>query len=262
VLGVLGVIAVVLLVVLTSDDGDGSLAAPSTTDPAEPVTTRRPDTPETTEPSPDTTAPDDSDEAAVAGDVSALDVVEDGFSTYAGSIGDTTNGSFGFLVENTGDATIVGAPLSVAIRDEAGGVIETTNFTVGVIRPGETLGYGAELIQHPTDGIGEIDVQVGESVATYEVPAEGTLTVSDIDTTGDDHRVTTTFAVSSTYGEQVDYAEPHAIYRDASGRIIGGGNGILDFIPPGGQQTGQVDILAPIPNIATTEVYVDPGPFY
>jgi hypothetical protein len=257
-LGVLGVLVLVVLIAALSSGGDDDdpQAAPSTTASTEPVTTEEV---ETTEPPPDTTEPE---EPAGAGDVSDLEVTETGFSTYIDPIGDTPGGSFGFLVENTGDATLTGVPLSVTIMDEAGGILETTSFDVGVIRPGETLGYGAELIEHPTNGIGEIEVQVGESVSTYEAPAEGTLTASDVNTTGDEYSVTTTFSVASTYSEQVDYAAPYAIHRDTSGRIIGGGMGIMDFIPPGGEQNGQVDIFGPIPNIATTEVYVDSGPWY
>lgn len=262
-LGVLGALVLVVLVAaLASGDDDDPQAGASTTAGTEPVTTREV---ETTEPPPDTTQPDEPEEPAESaelGDVSALEVTETGFSTYIDPLFDEPGGSFGFLVEHTGDGVLVGVPLSVTIMDEAGGILETTSFDIGVIRPGETLGYGGELIEHPTNGIGGVEVQVGESVSTYEPPAEGTLTASDVNTTGDEYSVTTTFSVSSTYSEQVDYAEPYAIYRDASGSIIGGGMGIMDFIPPGGEQTGQVDVFGPIPNIATTDVYVDAGPWY
>jgi hypothetical protein len=84
--------------------------------------------------------------------------------------------------------------------------------------------------------------------------------------------VPSTGAAPSVTTREVDPPEtteppPPTTEPEGSGGGSGGSGetaapGILDLIPPGGQQSGQVDIFVPIPNIATTEVYVDPGPFY
>jgi hypothetical protein len=246
-LGLLAVIAVVVVIAALASGGD---------DEGDPQAR-----PSTTEPTPGTRADDQAGSRDVqvgSGDVSVLEVAETGFSTYTVPEAPPV-GSFGLLIENTGDVAIVGAPLEVTVLDEAGATIETVPFIIGLIRPGETVGYGAELIQDPTNGIGDIEVQIRESNATYEVPAEGTLTASDISTDADELQTMTTFSVSSTYDEPIEYAATYVIYRDASGRIIAGGQGIVSSVPPGGQLTGAVFNLRMIPNIADAEVYVDPA---
>jgi hypothetical protein len=260
-LGVLlAVAAVVLIVALAGGDDDEPQTASNTTEVDDPVTTVEIEDPPATEPV-ETTAPDDPPEAG--GDISNLEVVEDGFSTYADTLSGDTTGSYGFLIENTGEQTVVAAEISVTIADEAGTTVKTDSYTVGIIRPGETLGYGDELYgANLANGIGSLEVQFGEGISSSDAPPEGTLTVSNVNTTNDDYSTTTTFTVASDYADQVDFAEPYAIYRDANENIIGGGTGFMDFIPPGGEQTGEISSFEAIPNIATTEVYVDPGLFF
>jgi hypothetical protein len=50
-----------------------------------------------------------------------------------------------------------------------------------------------------------------------------------------------------------------AIYRAADGRILGAEPTVLALVPPSGQVTGQIRLLSPIPDLATTEVFVGRG---
>jgi hypothetical protein len=255
----LGVLAAVVLVVvaiaMTSGGDDDSPAAQGTTTTAdEPATT------DSTDPGIDPGDIDLPGEETTDG----LDTTDEGFSTFPDPYdGTDTYGSYGFLVENTADHVIANAEISVTVKDTAGGIVTTDTIYLGAIQAGDTLGYGKVLTDgNLANGIGSIDIQIGESAFGASDVPDGKLTVANVTTTGDDTTTTTTFSVASTYDQEITNPSPYVIFRDASGKIIGGDFGLMDFIPADGEQSGQVDTYAKIPNIATSEIYVDPGSFY
>ena len=67
--------------------------------------------------------------------------------------------------------------------------------------------------------------------------------------------------MSSSYAVEFELSYAYAVYRDAVGKIVGGANGLVDLIPPGGRSTGEVTAFEVVPNVAQAEVYVDPGLF-
>src|SRR5690606_17127370 len=92
-----------------------------------------------------------------------------------------------------------------------------------------------------------------------DIPEEGVLEAEGVTTTTGDYDVTTTFTVRSTFDQQISNPYGYAIYRDASGNIIGGSTGYLNFVPAGGSTAAEITSWDVIPNIASTEVYVDVG---
>jgi hypothetical protein len=245
-----------LIVVLTS--GDDEPTAP----PPDPPTTQAPPTSAGTEP-PDTT--DSSDEPPPSGD-GTVEVVESGFSNFtAGVEGNEKTGSYGFIVENTGDEIATDVQISVSAFAADGTALASVSHTVYVLRPGEKLGIGDEFYgeNFPAE-IAELQVDVGEpsDYGAEEVPEEGTLTAEGITTTSDEYGLETTFTARSTYAEQVDSPMAYAIYRDASGKIIGGSYDYLDFIPPNGSVAASVQSYELIPNVGSTEIYIDSGYWY
>jgi hypothetical protein len=246
-----------LIVVLSGGDDDEPAASTTTTDPT--ATTAEPS--DTTEP-PGTTEADGGGEPA--GDAT-VEVVEQGFSNFMGGFdGDEPSASYGFIVENTGDTVATDISISISAYDAAGTAVASDSETIYVLRPGEKIGIGDEFYGTTLTGpIDRVDVQVSEpaNYSVGEVPDEGTLTAEGITTTADDYGVNTTFTATSTYAEQIDSPNAYAIYRDAAGKIIGGSLGFLDFVPANGSVAAEVSSYELIPNIASTEVYPDPGYF-
>jgi hypothetical protein len=254
-IGVVVAIAMVaLVVVLTSGDDE----------PSEPTTSPSTEQPEqtggpgTTTASPDTTAAEPSGDATVA-------VVESGFSNFMGGFDqDERSVAYGFIVENSGGDIATDITISVSAYDAAGTAVASGSHTIYVLRPGQKMGVGDEFFGDTfAADVDRIDVQVSEpsGLGSEDVPAEGELTAEGITTTADDYSVTTKFTAKSTYAEQLDYPSAYAIYRNAEGAIIGGSTGTVDFIPASGSVAAEVRSWEAIPNIATTEIFLDPGWF-
>jgi hypothetical protein len=250
-----------LIVVLTGGDDDPDTdptASTNTTESGPPTTTVGPD-----DPADPPATESDPDEPAGNGDV---EVVEQGFSNFMGGFDqDERSASYGFIVENTSDELATDISISVSAFAADGTALASASHTVYVLRPGEKMGVGDEFYgENFAAEVAELQVQVSEpsDYGLEDVPDEGALTAEGITTSADEYGVTTTFTAKSTYAQQIDSPYVYAIYRDAAGEIIGGSYDFLDFIAANGSTAGEVSSYENIPNIASTEVYLDPGYFY
>ena len=259
-IGVVVAAAVIgLIFVLTSDDDDPT-PSPTTTQQQTP-----PETGGSTEISEPTNGGGGGGGNEPAGSTS-VEVVETGFSNFMGGYDqDERAVTYGFIVENTGDELATDISISISAYDASGTALASDSKTIYVLRPGEKIGIGDEFYGETfSTEVDSIDVQVSEpsNYSLEDVPEEGTLAAEGITTTADDYSVTTKFTAKSTYGEQLDYPSAYAIYRNTAGDIIGGSSGSIDFITANGSTAGEVRSWDVIPDIATTEVYLDPGGFY
>jgi hypothetical protein len=253
-IGVVATIALVALIVMLTGGDDDDPAGPDNP----PITDPRTPTTATVETVDDPSGPDD----PPSGDAT-VEVVETGFSNFTGGL-DERSGAYGFVVENTGDGLATDIQISVSAYDAGGTALASASHTVYVLRPGEQMGIGDEFFGTTLSGeIDSIDVQVSEpsEYGADDVPTEGALTAEGITTRADEYSLSTTFTAKSTYGQQIDYPSAYAIYRDADGNIVGGSRGSLDFLPANGSAAGEVTSWDVIPNVATTEIYLDPGYF-
>lgn len=266
-LGIVVALAVVGIA-LTTSDGDGgppdpASAASSTTQggdtgsstsaPAGDGEMERPDLSEPTE--------------------GGIEVVEQGFSVTLDTPTRTTPYvSFGVVLENTSDRQANGVSVEVDLLDAAGAVIHTERAGSVKVRPGETFGIGSTICLPTTDvldcatGPEPVDIEVRHRVITWTDPNdEGPITVEGVSTTVDPgasgDEMVTTFEATSPYQEQLGGPTPFAIYRNASGDIVGGDQGYLGFIPPGGTVAGDVTTTYAVADVdaTRTEVYVDRG---
>ena len=189
--------------------------------------------------------------------VDGLVLADSGFSTFPGY--DGTAGSYGILINNSSDEARVNFTVDVAIYDQNDTVIGTGSHTVARLNAGETLGIGYDITDDVTNGIGRLDVTFEEGYGSSA--PEGAFAVSEVATTTDDYSTETTFTVESSFQVDADSPYAYAIYRDAAGTIIGGTYGFVDLVPAGGRAQGSISSYEPVPNVATTEVYVDQGYF-
>jgi hypothetical protein len=187
--------------------------------------------------------------------VQGLAVVESGFSTYQGFDGPA--GSYGLILENSGDRPINHLAVQVVVYDRNDTVVGSYDHAVAAVNPGARLGLGAEISDPLPNGIGRLDIRT-EGREGEPVPG-GAFTVADVSTSSDEFGVYTTFVVSSSYAVELKLTPAYAVYRDAGGRIVGGASGVVDLIPPRGRANGEVTAFAVVPNVARADVYVDPG---
>jgi hypothetical protein len=253
-IGVVVAVAIVgLIIVLTSgDDGDDER-------------TDRPDPrPSTTEEAPDPTgSPEPTEDDDPPSDSGTVEVVEVGWSNFMGGFDrDELSASYGFIVENTGDETVTDIQVSVSAYDANGTALATASHTIYMLRPGQKMGIGDEFFgENLTAEVADVQVNVSEpeNWSLSDIPEEGVLEAEGVTTTTSDYDVTTTFTIRSTFDQQISSPYGYAIYRDASGNIIGGSTGYLNFVPAGGTTAGEITSWEVIPNIASTEVYIDVG---
>ena len=254
VLGILGAAAVVLLFFLLTSGDDNN-------DPQNPTdrTTQPPDT-QGTQP-PDTEGPDNPPPTSDG----PVQVVDQGFSNFDDTLGEP-GGSFGFIVENTGEDILQSVETQVVIYGSGDRVITTKDFAIGTIRPGEKMGFGDEMYgEDLQDGIDHLEIQVRDhsdaAVDPSEVP-EGGFEVTGTETTSDDYNMTTSFHLTSTYTvEEVGYPSTYVIYRNAAGDIVGAawGSAAFENAPEADVEVTTYDV---IPDVDTSEVFVDPGYIY
>ena len=246
---VVAALVVGLFVILGSGDDEPQARRPPTsqttaTTDAPPAT----DTPDTTNSGPNTEG---------TSDVAGLEVLESGFSTYGPDA--IVGGSYGLVISNNSEDTITNFTVKVAVYDQNDTAIGTDSHSVAKIAPGEKLGIGYDITDDVSGGVGKLDISFEEGFSGA-VP-EGTFTVSEVSTSTDEYGTDTTFTVASSYGVDLESPYAYAIYRDASGAIIGGTYGFVDMVPAGGRASGTVSSYEPVPDVASAEVYVDQGFF-
>jgi hypothetical protein len=254
VLGVLGAAAVVLLIFLLAGGDD------DTADPQDPTETTDPSTPGTTGPE----GPDPTDGPTEPQDDGDVQVVDQGFSNFEDS-GEAA-GSFGFILENTGENILQSVETQVVIYGSGDRVITTKDFTIGTIRPGEQMGFGDEMFgEDLQDGIERLEIQVRNDSAELANPAdvpEGGFEVTNVEVSNDDYNLTVNFDLTSTYTvEEVGYPSAYVIFRNAAGEIIGAAWGSASFETEP-QAAVEVTTYDVIPDVDTTEVFIDPGYIY
>jgi hypothetical protein len=235
---------------LAGDDGEGAEPPPGS---GAPTVVSEPDDGTTT-----TTEAPDATTTTTTGPVETvvgLRVVDSGFSTYPGIDGPT--GSYGLILENSGDKPLTRFTVQVVVHDTNDDVVASYDHEVAVMRPGARLGLGDEISDPLPNGIGRLDIRTEERRGD-PVP-QGAFTVADVSTTSDEFGVYTTFVVSSSYEVGFRLSHAYAVYRDAAGKIMGGAAGLIDVIPAGGRATGEVTAFTVVPNVARADVYVDPG---
>ncbi len=226
-----------------SSGGDGDGAGPTAT---EPVTS-------TTVPPSTTTEP------PLTGD--ALVVAEQGVSSFPDPFDPTTTlGGYGVVLQNPNpDVMATGVRVVTRILDDAGAELLVDSALLNGLLPGQRMAVGRTLIE-PIEDPTRLEVTV--EVSAWLLPASklGRLVAEGVVTEPEeDGGSVTRFSVRSTWPDAEDGVDVTAIYRAADGRILGAESTSLPIVPSKEPVTGQIRLLSPIPDLATTEVFVGRG---
>jgi hypothetical protein len=112
----------------------------------------------------------------------------------------------------------------------------------------------------PIEGPTRLEVTVEVSAWLAPAHTEGTLVAEGVVTEPEEAGGSVTrFTVRSTWPEAEDGVDVTAVYRAADGRILGAESASLSLVPVGESVAGQIRLLSPIPDLATTEVFVGRG---
>jgi hypothetical protein len=230
-----------LLAACSSTDDDGTADTTPTTSVS------------TTTTAPTTTAPPLTGKPLV--------VVDQGVSSFPDPFDPTaTLGGYGVVIENP-DAELMATGIRVITRilDDAGTELLVDSTLLNGILPGQRMTVGRTLIEPIED---PTRLEVAFEVTAWLVPAspDGRLVAEGVVTEPEEAGgAITRFTVRSTWPEPEDGVDVTAVYRAADGRILSAEPTSLASVPIDQPVAGQIRLLSPIPDLATTEVFVGRG---
>lgn len=171
-----------------------------------------------------------------------------------------TLGGYGVILFNPNtDVMATGVRVTTRIFDPDGAELLVDHSLLNGVMPGAHMALGRTLIEPIADPT-RLDVQVEVTAWLEPASTEGALTVHDVVTEPEENGgAVTRFTVRSTWPEAEDGVDVTAIYRAADGRILAAEYSTIASVPVRGSVEGRIRLLAPIPDLATTEVFVGRG---
>jgi hypothetical protein len=198
------------------------------------------------------------EEPVPAGD--PLVVVEQGVASYPDPFDVTaTLGGYGVVLENPNpDVMATGVRVITRILDPAGTELLVDSALLNGILPGQRMAVGRTLIE-PIEEPTQLDIQVEVSAWLLPADPDGRFVAEGVVTEPEEAGGSITrFTVTSTWPATEEGVDATAVYRAADGRILGAESTAVD-VSPDAPTTAQIRLLSPIPDLATTEVFVGRG---
>ncbi len=189
-------------------------------------------------------------------------VVEQGVSTFSDPFDPSTDlGGYGVVLHNPNpDLVATGVHVTTRLLDAAGVEVLVDTQLLNGIMPDQRMAVGRLLIE-PLDPA-PTQLQVAVEVAAWLRPADGAgaLTAEEVVTEDQPDGVAVTrFRVRSTWTTPEEGVDVTALYRAEDGRILAAETTTLAMVAPETTTEGQIQLLTPIPMLATTEVLVGRG---
>lgn len=172
-----------------------------------------------------------------------------------------TLAGYGVVLTNP-NADVLAASVRVTTRilDSTGAELLVDTTLLNAVMPGRAMALGRTLVE-PMDDPTQLDIAVEVGAWLRPASADGALVVAEGVLTEPEENggAVTRFTVRSTWPEPEEGVDVTAVYRAADGRILAAEYTTLPLVPPGGETAGQIRLLSPIPDLATTEVFVGRG---
>jgi len=185
-----------------------------------------------------------------------LTIVESGFTYFPG---DTEYVQYAIVFENPNPSEWVAERTSVTLTwyDSAGGVAGSEQAYLSLGLPGQRVALGGVAFDVANPAEMDIQFRVGDWTRVDFTP--GQFTFSGVTTTNDQFGGHTTKGIiHSSFDEDQEFVSIVAVYKDATGNVLGGDSGYAQFVPAGGQIGFEVSPLGEWDDIATTDVYAAP----
>lgn len=190
-----------------------------------------------------------------------LVILEQGVSAFPDPYDRTaTLGGYGVILQNPNPEVMAsGVRVVTKVLDPQGMELVVDSTLLNAVMPGERMALGRTLIE-PVENPTQLQVLVEVGAWLRPASADGRLTADGVVTEPEANGgAITRFVVRSTWPEIEEGVDVTAIYRAADGRILGAESTSLASVPPTGETPGQIRLLSPIPDLATTEVFVGRG---
>lgn len=190
-----------------------------------------------------------------------LPVVDSGVTIFTDPLDEAQNlGGYGVVVRNPDDERMAtGVSVTTTFIEEAGETVLHDTARLNAVMPGDTMAVGRTLLE-PLEGPLTTEVEV--TVAAWLEPAtsEGGFEVVETETAPEPGGGSvTTFTVRSTWPRDETGIDVTAVYRDAEGSLLAAESALIEELAAGGEVEGTIQLLAPIPGVASTEVLVGRG---
>jgi hypothetical protein len=147
-------------------------------------------------------------------------------------------------------------PVQLDFLDDNGDLVTTATDTITLF-PGQT----SALVEQVSDARGakrlEVYVSNGEDdweVIDYE---PGEFTFSQVKTRQDRLSATTTGRMTGDFLERQEDVTVIAVYRNKAGKVLGGWEDFVEFVPAGGSASFKIEGFTKYPPIAKTEMYYE-----
>lgn len=194
---------------------------------------------------------------AAAASSGNVQIVRQGYAQLPVQPGDDPKVAYAVILHNPRGSLIAADVHAIITFTSRNGVpIEVKDEDLNALLPGETSAVDGDV-----DGVaGQMSVRV---VVNRWVPGQGLasgLTTGGIRTgqAADGDGLTTVATVHSTLGRNLSDVKVVTVYYNRAGRIIGGGDDKIDFLPAGGTAPATIDASHVAPGVARTEVYANP----
>lgn len=153
--------------------------------------------------------------------------------------------------------------VNITFLSADGSVAGSEDESVSLVPPGLGSGKGRVFavggVSFVEASVTKMEVTVHAGLEATDSASFGDVTFSGVKTTSDAYGTTTSGRVTSSYVEELKYAEVVAIYRNSAGKIVGGDSTLIDVLPNGDTKVSfKIDTLGKIPHIATVDLYVNP----
>lgn len=171
-----------------------------------------------------------------------------------------TLGTYGVVLQNPNpDVMAVGVRVVTKILDQAGQPLVEDSTLLNAVMPGRQMALGRTLIE-PVEAPTLLTVSIEVSAWLLPASEEAGLSAVDVITEPEANGgAVTKFTVRSTWPAQEEGVDVTAIYRAADGRLLGAESATLGLVAPAADTPAQIRLLSPIPDVASTDVFVGRG---
>jgi hypothetical protein len=196
--------------------------------------------------------------AAAANTSGNVQVVRQGFTQVPVQPGDDPKVAYAVILHNPRSSLIAAdVHAIISFTTSNGTLVAPEDKDLNALLPGETGAVTGDV-----DGAGVTRMRVRVVVNRW-VPGQGLasgLTTGGIRTGRalDGEGVTTVATVHSNLSRNLNDVKVVAVYYNSAGRIIGGDDDKVDFLPAGGTAPVTIDASHVGPGVARTEVYANP----
>lgn len=189
-----------------------------------------------------------------------LEVAEQGFTSFPDPYDRSqTLGGYGVVLANPNpDLLAAGVQVTARLLDEAGTEVLVDHTLLNGVMPASRMAVGRTIVE-PIPAPARLEVSVVVS-AWLEPAARGAHASQEAVTAPEAFGgAATSFAVRSAWPTDEEGVDVAAVYRAADGRILAAEMSTIDVLPAGQVVLGRIRLLAPIPDLASTEVLVGRG---